>query len=135
MQSDSIIFPSGMPTWVAGYLALYICFSLWAFIDDWSKRRLTFTVFLEVIGSAALILVALSYWSFSIRSFLLGWTALIYVVGLLALTVFVFKRVAITISEPEISLRKKIWLAVSGASFLLFFNLPLIWFGGKSLYF
>jgi hypothetical protein len=134
MHGDSTIFPSGMPTWMAIYLSVYVCFSVWSFIDDWTKRKFSLMLFIEAAGVFSLVLAATSHWSSSIRDLLSGWIGIIYFVGLLALIFFVSKRVSSTISDFEISLNEKIWSAVSGGVFLVLVNLPLIWFGGKALY-
>lgn len=119
---------------MAIYLSVYVCFSVWSFIDDWTKRKFSLMLFIEAAGVFSLVLAATSHWSSSIRDLLSGWIGIIYFVGLLALIFFVSKRVSSTISDFEISLNEKIWSAVSGGVFLVLVNLPLIWFGGKALY-
>jgi hypothetical protein len=131
MENKSNVFLGSMPNWVAVYLAAYITFSLWAFKDDLSHRRLTVMVIFEVIGSVALIVAALAYWYFPFRSFLSGWEAWFFIVGVFTLIVFAAKRVRTTFTDPQLSLDEKIWFSVSGIVFLIFVNLPLIWFGSQ----
>jgi hypothetical protein len=128
------ISDGGMPTWMAAYLAAYIVFSLWAFKDDFTRRRLTVMVALEAVGSTALIFAALAYWYLSIRYFLSDWAAVVFIVGLFILLIFITEKVRATFADAQLSRNEKIWFAVSGVGSLVMVNLPLIWFGSQSLF-
>lgn len=123
-----------MPIWVAVYLAIYITFSIWAFKDDLTQRRLNVMVVLEVVGSVSLILTALAHWYLSIRSFLSDWAAWVFALGLFILFVFVAKKVQTTFADTQLSRKQQLLFAISGAGYLMVVNFPLIWFGRLSLF-
>ena len=134
MVIESSMSLEAMPIWVAVYLAAYITFSLWAFKDDLVQRRINVMVIFEVVGSVSLVVAALAYWYFSIRSFLSGWAAWFFVAGAFTLIIFAAKRVRTTFTDSQLSLNAKIWSAVSGVVLLTLVNLPLIWFGSQLLF-
>lgn len=131
IESDtSAVF---MPIWVAVYLAAYVTFSLWAFKDDLSQRRLTVMDIVELLGSVSLVLATLAYWHLPIGSPFLNWAAWLFIIGIFAFVLFAVNKIVTSLSDTGFS-RGGVFSVISGIGFLVLVNLPLIWFGGRLLF-
>jgi glycerol uptake facilitator-like aquaporin len=85
--------------------------------------------FVELLGSASLMLAALAYWSPAIREFLNGLAPWLLLIGLSLFFIYVVKLAWGTVRDPAATRSGKLLVSVTGAGFLILVHAPLMWFG------
>ena len=125
---------AGMPLWVSIYLAAYVAFTLWSVVDDVRNKEEPFGFTLtEIVSDICLISAALSFWLLSVRSALGQMDAVVFLVGIAlfaGLGVRSLRRNVI--ADPELDLRGKVFVAITGSAMVIVFSAPLLVWGFMS---
>lgn len=119
--------------WMAIYLVIYVTFSLWSFYDDMKNRKINSMVIIEFIGATFLVISTLAYFNLAINIFFDNVWSTIYTLGMCCLIVFLILKIKISFLNFRSLSMKDILIDFCSFLFVIFFNMPLIWYGSAFL--